>query len=97
MRRPVVAISWSKKLTAGGIVQVSAQLLLVELVITGNTVILQAVHLNAQPNVNHILLKESSTSMKHIEGSISGVGMIAIKGQYRQQVIDSGCAYRRKD
>jgi len=76
----------AQQLTAGGIVQVGAQLLLVEFVI------LQAVHLNAQPNVNHILLKESSTSMKHIEGMISGVGMIAIKGPDRQQVIDSGCA-----
>jgi hypothetical protein len=67
---------------AGGVVQVAAQLLLVEVII------LQPVHLNVQPNVNDILLKLSSTSVKHIEGIVPSVGVIVIKGPDRQHV---GC------
>ena len=51
--------------------------------------ILQALHLNTQPDVNDKLLEQSSTSMKHIEGTSSGVGMIAVKGGDRHQIMDS--------
>jgi hypothetical protein len=54
------------------------------------------VHVNAQPNVDDILLKQSSTSVKHIEGIVPNVGVIAIKGPDRQQVMDSGFAYQQK-
>ena len=57
---------------------------------------LQSVHLNAQPNVDDILLEQRSASVKHIEGIVPSVGVIAIKGPDRQGVMDSGCAYQQK-
>jgi hypothetical protein len=67
MCRPVVARF--RQFAAGGIVQVSTERVLVEVLVW-----LDIVHLNTQPDVNDKLLEQSSTSMKHIEETSSGVG-----------------------
>ena len=60
-------------------------------------IILQPAHLNAHPNINHKLLKQRSTSKKHIEGISSNVGMKPIKGADRKLRMDSGLAYSQKE